>query len=338
MFNVKIWSLLIILALAATSCRQGERKATVPGTDDDLSEIEVLNRSIGQDTSNASLLNERARYHLEQGDVNKALADINAALQSEPRNATYYVTLSDIYMTMGKLNNCIEALEKAEELDPENTAGLLKQAEVYLILREYTRTIDYVKRALEIDDYNPVAYFIRGYTLLETGDTLKAVRDFMKAVEQDQQYYEAYMQLGLLYAMKNDPLAVGYYRNAINARPADPEPYYFLGMYHQENADISRAIQAYEQLLTIDPDYVDAYYNLGYLNLVYLKDYDMAVRYFTDVVIRDPRRTEAWYNRGYAHELSGDTRAARKDYQEALDVTLNYPLAVEGMNRISVKR
>jgi tetratricopeptide (TPR) repeat protein len=327
---------LLLLLHSCTQNGQGE-SGNKDLLQEELTEIERLNKAIDDDPSNAGLINKRAQYYLRNGNVNEALSDINSALQVDSKNAEHYITLSDIYLSMGKLNNCIEALEKAEELDPENTSGLLKQAEVYLILREYQKTFEYVKRALVIDDFNPIAYFIRGYALLETGDTVKAVREFIRATEQDQQYYEAYMQLGLLYAAKNDPLSIGYYRNAINARPDNPEPYYFLGMFFQDNEDIENAIRIYDQLLTVDPDYSDAYYNLGYINLVYTGDYEMAVKHFTDVIIREPAHTDAYYNRGYAHELSGDYNRARNDYKKALEITPNYPLAVEGMNRIEGK-
>ena len=327
----------VMLLSALLSCRQSDKEPAADLKNTDITELQRLDSAISRDPSNAMLLNERARYYLMNSELNKALSDVNSALQIDSKNAAHYITLSDIYLSMGKLNNCIESLEKAEELEPENTEGLLKQAEVYLILREYQKSFEYVKRALEIDDFNPVAYFIRGYALLETGDTVKAVREFIRATDQDQQYYEAYMQLGLLYASKNDPLAVGYYRNAINSNPNNPEPYYFLGMFYQENENIGQALQVYDQLLAVDPEYVDAYYNLGYLNLVYLEDYEMAARYFTDVIDRSPKHSDAWYNRGYAYELAGDYDRARMNYTRALEITPNYELAVEALNRIDLR-
>jgi tetratricopeptide (TPR) repeat protein len=330
--------ILIILGVLG-SCGDSQYSESKVGQEParELSELDRLNNAIEADSTNVDLYIQRANLHLQYQDPNRALGDIGDALEIEPKNAQLYVILADTYMAMGEMNSCIEALDKAEELDPENASGLLKQAEVYLILRDYQTSFKKIRQVLQIDTYNPTAYFIRGYGLLEYGDTNAAVRNLMTAVEQDQEYYEAFMQLGLLYAEKGDPLAVSYYNNAIQSRPNRPEPYYFLGMFFQEREELLKAVEVYNNLLAIDPEYTDAYYNLGYIYLVYLEEYDLAVNYFGNVLDREEANYEAWYNRGYAHELGGNHVEARKDYKQALKLVPNYNLAVEGMNRLDRK-
>jgi tetratricopeptide (TPR) repeat protein len=330
-----VLSFIIIVIILATSCSSHEQHKSdeAPGEQD----VSSLTAQIENESDNPDLFNQRAIYNLKRGNSNAALADINTALQLDSLNSNYFVTLSSIYKAMGRLNNCIEALDRAEELDPNNNLVLLNRAEVFLILREYPRTFEQVKLLLDRDEFNPEAYFLRGIALLETGDTTLAVRNLMIAVEQDQQHYEAYMQLGLLYAGQLDPLAEGYYRNAINIKPNDPQPYYFLGMYYQEIENIERAVDTYEQIISFDPSFVQAWYNLGYVHLVYMGDFERAVEYFTEAIYLDPKYTEAFYNRGYAYELMGDYRNSRKDYTEAVGITPNYDLAVKGLNRLDRK-
>ena len=337
-FNTHCLNWLIIILLSgwifsacAPASDQGQGIESIEAEEDRMEQIAL---KLEEDPENPSLYHERSGLYLSAQELNRALSDINQAIQLDEENAEYFITLSDIYLGMGKIGSCLDALQKAEALDPENTGGLLKQAEVYLVLREYSKSFDYIQRVLDIDKFNPVAYFIAGYAMMETGDTASAVRNFIIATEQDQAYYQAYMQLGHLYAMKQDPLALGYFNNAINARPNDPEAWYSVGMFYQGQEEISQAIQAYERLLAIDPDYSEAYYNLGYLHLVYLNDFGQAALYFSSTIERNEKNVDAWFNRGYSYELAGDYIAARADYKKCTTLEPGYERAVEGLNRL----
>jgi len=90
----------------------------------------------------------------------------------------------------------------------------------------------------------------------------------------------------------------------------------------------------YFDIIKKDPNYKFAYYNLGYIHLVYLEVYTESVKYFTKAIAIDPNYVEAYYNRGYAYELRGDITNARMDYEMALQLRTNYPLAIEGLNRL----
>jgi len=133
--------------------------------------------------------------------------------------------------------------------------------------------------------------------------------------------------------MKN-PLAVGYLQTATLIDPNRGEAYYLLGMAYQEQENIPRAVETYEKLLVISPDFKEAHYNLGYINLVYINDFDAAIRYFTQAAALDPMYTDAFFNRGYSYELLGDYDHARKDYQKALELFPNYDRSILGLNRL----
>ena len=271
---------------------------------------------------------------LAAGETNQALADINKALQLKDKEADYFVTLADIYLAINKVPGCLEALLKARELDLENNDALLKLGEVYLILKDYDNTFKYTGMALDNDRINPVAHFIRGYAYLELGDTSLAVKNFQAAADQDQDYYEAYVQLGILYSIVKDPLSIGYLQTATRIDPNRAEGWYLLGMAYQEQENVGKALDTYNKLLVIAPQYKEALYNIGYINLVYTGDYTTAIDYFTRAIAIDPKYTDAIFNRGYSYELSGDLGNARKDYQRSLEVTPNYDRAIDGLNRL----
>ena len=236
---------------------------------------------------------------------------------------------------MGKLQKTVEALEKAVSLDSENTDAYLKLAEMSIVIRDYQKALGYIDKALRVDDLNAKGYMLRGVVLMETGDTIRGIRNFQKAIDVKQDYLEAHVQLGTLYALKKSDLAIDYFNNALNIDPANIDVRYSLGMYYQETGRYEKAIQSYEFLLEQDPSFYIADFNIGYIYLVYLKDFKSAVDYFTRTIDLNPEYTEAYYNRGFAYELLKDPENSRKDYEKVLELHPNYEKAIEGMNRIT---
>ena len=296
--------------------------------------LDSLSLLIERDSLNPELYYQRSSYYLRQSDPNLALADINKAIQMDETQAGYYVALADIYLAINQVPNCLEALMKARDLDPENNDALLKLSEVYLILKDYENTFRYSGIALDQERINPVAYFIRGYAYMEIGDTTLAVKNFQAAADQKQDYYEAFVQLGILYSIGRSPLSTGYFQTATRVDPNRTEAWYLMGMAYQEQENIQKAVETYNKLLAIAPDYKEAIYNLGYINLVYLEDYPAAINYFNRAIGLDPEYTDAYFNRGYSYELSGEYENARKDYQKALELVPNYERSIEGLNRL----
>jgi len=324
----------LLAVLLFFGCGNNSGKDDNVKTDSLPADLATLNKKIAEDPKNAKLYQQRAVYYLQNKSLEEALNDINKAIIIEPDNSDLYLTLSDIYFAGGKITKCQEALNKASEMDPDNAEVFLKLAELFFYQKDYKKTFENTGKALKIDNLNAKADFINGMALKDMGDTLKAVKSFEKAIEKDQQYFHAYMQLGLMYSVKRSRLAIDYFNNALNLNPKSIEALYALAFFYQENGEYNKAIEKYTMITQIDPKNKQSYYNLGYIHLVYLLVYDVAAKYFTSAIQCDPNYAEAYYNRGYSYELLGNINFARADYQQALKIKTNYQRAIEGMNRL----
>ena len=156
----------------------------------------------------------------------------------------------------------------------------------------------------------------------------------LEAIDRKQDYYDAYIQLGLIYSTANNVLAIDYFNNALNIDPQSVEALYALGMFYQDAGDAENAMTYYNQLLVIDPQNIYANYNLGYIFLVFVGDYEKAIEYFDYALDLKPDYYEALYNKGYCLELLGEYAAARDAYNEVLEMETNYQRAIDGLNRI----
>jgi tetratricopeptide (TPR) repeat protein len=293
-----------------------------------------LNELIAGNPGNAKLFNERADIYVEQENFTEALKDALTSTEIDSTMAGYYVTLADAYLGLGKLQPSMQSLYKATALDSKNIRALIKLAEINIIFRDYKKAIGYIDEVIKLDELEPKSYFLRGVVLLENNDTLLAIRNFQKSIDVDQDYFDAHLQLGLIFAEKKNKLAIDYFNNALNIKPDNIDVSYYLALYYQETGDYDEAIKIYEGLLSKDPEFYYALYNIGYINLVYLKDYPKAIDNFTRVIEIKPEYTDAWYNRGFAWEMQKNVENSRNDYKKALELTPNYEKAIDGLNRI----
>ncbi|MCD4681273.1 MAG: tetratricopeptide repeat protein [Bacteroidales bacterium] len=330
--------LIALFVFFIISCKNNtneDKHISTETTKDSITDpLKLITQKIANDSLNADLYNERSYLYIQKKLINESLNDIHKALELKPSEVRYYMTLSDIYMLMGKMQKSINTLKKASDLNSEDPAPYLKIAEIYLINKEYPLCFDYIEKAIALDAVNPRAYFMRGFANKERGDTVRAVKFFQIAIDQDQDYYEAYNQLGLLFAAKGSDMAIDYYNNALDIKPNSIEIRYNLAMYYQDDADYSAAINTYLSIIDIDSLYKNAFFNLGYIYLVYLEVYETAIDYFTNAIEVHPEYIEAYYNRGYCYELLGRNKEAESDYRKCLDLETNYEKAVEGLNRL----
>ena len=325
---------LIVAAGGCNSETTSQQDATSENAD---SVLTTLNKAIAKNTDNDAAYISRADYYLSMNNVDSALRDILIAISIDHQNANHYITLSDAYLSAGNPDKCLDALDKALSLNPDSREALLKKAQLYLIMRDYKQSRATLTQLLDLDGINPQAYFIAAIGQLEQADTAAAIRSLQTAVDQDQEYFEAQLELGIIFATQKKTIAVSYLSNAIDLRPRMIEPYYQLGLFFQENDKTESAINTYQNILDIAPEYVPALYNLGYIQLVYLNDFAKAADYFTQVTALAPQYTEAWYNRGYTYEQMGRYDMARTDYNTALEKTNNFQKAIEGLNRLDEK-
>lgn len=294
-----------------------------------------LNTKIKADLSNLDLYLERADRYKALGDFDYALQDINRAQAIDTNALAPKIALCQYWMDKGKFGFALNVAKKAELNHPESSELYLKLSELYLIARRNKESLAYADKAVKYDMFNPRAYYLKGLNFLDLKDTNRAISSYQTAVEQNPDYFEPYLELGLLYAAKDDPLAIEYYNNALSVRPNDANTLYSLGMYQQEHQMYNEAIQTYYTAAKEYPDFREVHFNLGYIHMYYLKLYREAAKYFNRAIEVDPKYYQAYYNRGYSFELMGDVNNALKDYNYALSIKPDYDLAAQGVSRVT---
>jgi tetratricopeptide (TPR) repeat protein len=175
---------------------------------------------------------DQGMEYYDQGELDKAIAEFEKAIELDPNDAEAHRNLGTAYGEQGKWEECAAAYERAIEIDPDF-------GEAY---GDLTAAYFYLERIPEA---------------LEAGE---------KAIELAPDYATAHNNLGIVYKEQGEfDLAIVEYKKAIELDPSDPKPHNNLGNVYKQQGKFDLAIAEYEKALETDPDYATAYLSLGLL-------------------------------------------------------------------------
>jgi tetratricopeptide (TPR) repeat protein len=342
---MKIRALLFIIPLTGillASCGNENTESTTKNAVDTSKlypeELQKINKEIEADNNNPDLYQKRAKYNLDHQYYEAGFEDMKKVVMRDSSKAEYFITLSDLYFLTNQTGNAKAALEKCLSLDDKSVNAMLKLAEIYFFVQQHDKCFEYINMALRIDKYNPKAYFMKGMNYKELKDTAKAISSLQTAVEQDQTFYKAYMQLGLLNAGQKNPVAVDYYKNALRINNNSTETWYAIGKFYQDVENWEKAIEAYKVLVQIDPKNKFAWFNMGAIDLADSKKISSStLESFSKAIDIDPAYVDAYYGRGTAYQMMGNKTAALTDYQACLSIDSKYEPALDAIAALKGK-
>lgn len=329
--------LFFLVPVFLTSCKNNRKVSdkTAQVAAPDSSSLLVLDKLIRENPKSPDLFAKRAQIHADKQNYDQALNDITIALTMDSLNPSYYISQAEYYIFVGQPNSAKKGLTVCLRKFPSNPDVMLKMAEIHLYLKEYGQAKLLLRDIIPINDDLAQIYFLQGLVAIETGDTLGAIRNFRVTIDKEPDYYAAYVQSGRIYSSKGDELAIQYFQSAIDLQPKMYEAHYLLGLFFQDHGFLDEANQEYDFISTrIDSTLADPYFNRGYIQMVYKGDFKEAAKWFGKAIYWNPKYADAWYNRGFSYELDGQYDKAKSDYQAAMDLEPNFPLAIKGLNRI----
>ena len=224
--------------------------------------IEDLNKAIELGSNNAIDYNTRGTVYGEKGEYDRAIEDFDTAIELKPDFAKAYSNRGLAYQGKGAYDRAVEDCSKAIELDPNNAAAYNNRGLAYQGKREYDRTIEDLNKAIKLDPENAIVYTNRGLAYSGKGEHDRALEDLNKAIELKPDFAKAYSNRGLAYSGKGEHArAIEDLNKAIELQPAFAGFYVNRGLANAKKGEYDRAIEDYEKALELDPDSKDAIHN-----------------------------------------------------------------------------
>jgi len=314
---------LILGILAFTQCKNFGHKKDYGNLPQDSAQFMIWCDALAKDSNNSEVLFLRAGYFAKKHQYIRALADANKATIIDTTKSDYFLLLGDICFAVNKTKIAALAYERAIVLDKENYAAFLKLGQLYYIVKEHPSSLRNYDEALKITSNCEECYFFKGLNYremirLENHDEL-AIAMFQKAISLNPNFYEAYIQLGELNETKNTKLALEYFNAALRLQPKSIEALYHRGYHYQMINNFDSAGADYKRILEINQTYLDAYFNVAFMNMQQGK-WETAIEGFKIVVKLNENNEGGWLNLGKCYENTRKIDKAKKAYFECLRI------------------
>ena len=112
-----------------------------------------------------------------------------------------------IYLHKGDKENAMKAIERAKKANPGDVSMLSAEAQIYLESKDYDNYKKAVKQILDQGSKDPNLYFNLGVTTSKSaGQEAEAEQYYLKAIELNPQFVNAYLNLGILQLNGEDKL------------------------------------------------------------------------------------------------------------------------------------
>lgn len=337
MRNISFFHLLLLFCfLGFPSCKDNPsgqtdpEVAVAPVYPEYVSE---LSQQIEAQPEDASLYFQRAEKLFLEGDDTLAFVDIKEAVRIKTDDASYYLLYGNIAYKLNEIADAQTSIKRAIELNPKYKEAYLRLARMHYDLKDFENANKTLENLSNAVGELPESYFLFGMIKKELSDTSSSIANFQKAVALNNDYYDAYMQLGLLLGAQENKLGISYLNNAVRLKENSTEALYARGKLYQDLGYYKQAVEDYDRIITINPDYAAAYFNVGWINFR-VEKFEPAIEYFNKAVIADETYADAYYMRGLSYQAIGNNTEAKRNYEACLKVDPNHKRAKEMLGGI----
>jgi tetratricopeptide (TPR) repeat protein len=286
---------------------------------------------LAANATNADALHLRGVVALQQGNPDRAAADIARAIALDPGVAAYHANLAEACRALGQLDRAIGCCRTALRLQPDypeaaNNLGmaLLQQGDIEAALAQ-------LRAAVHLRPDFALACNNLGSALRLVGDTTGALAHFRRAVRLDPNLAEAHSNLGQLLLEQRKPHeALVHCQEAVRLRPALAQAHGNLGNALRELGRLAQARERYAEGLRLNPELALLYNNMGQAHQE-AGELDEAVAWYQRGLERDPALARLHCNLAGALAEQEKYEQAGARYEIALRLDPNYAEAHNGL-------
>ena len=302
------------------------------------SEISLLSEKINKNPSNTDYLLDRAMFNLDKNKHESALFDLKQCLLIDSLNSEFNFLAAQSYFEISKYDKtkseygtlALECIKKSTDRDPNNHLALSLHGELNIAYARYKQAIDLFNKSLKIKYNQFKTHHLMGYAFKQLNQHDIAIDCFQNSISINPIYTQSYIEIGLIYQLRNDTLTEIYYNNVLDIDSSDVITLYNLALYYQDNKLYNKALVTYNKLLVFDAFNTNTHYNIGFIHME-LKLFNIAINNFADAIYSNSVFYQAYYARGVCFETLGNIAQAEVDYRRAIEINPDYTFAIDAL-------
>lgn len=145
----------------------------------------------------------------------------------------------------------------------------------------------------------------------------KSLNSLSKELEAQEKHTESLLLRGELhYLYKKHKESLADLNNVLRVDPYEAKAYFYKGLNFREMGDLERAISQFQTTVEQDPNYKEAYEQLGFI--YEFQGNPLAENYFDNALAVDSSGIQLWYNKGKYLQDIGRLEDAKKCYKAIL--------------------
>jgi len=286
---------------------------------------------LGRTNSNTNLLIEMASMYQATGETEEAVRVLDEAMQAGIDDAETLGRIGEIYRILKQYDKANIALVQALEKEPQNENYLLSLARSYNGAGKYQEAITKYQALLEIKPDEFTYYLEMGRQYKGIGDYNQALAQYQKVAEIKPQALEGYyFQADLYQEQEKFDEAIRLYQKALEIRPNHYESLLNLGRSYLGTGEYGRAIEQYRLAIESVPDRVEAYYHLGEAYLAQ-GAFDQALEPYQQAIAKNEKYIAPYIGLGKAYVALNDCPNAIPQFTTALKLSPQSTEAAEGL-------
>ena len=295
-----------LAALGYTGDEDGGHEGGAPGDESSVGTV-----------SSPELHNNMGRVHLQQGDVDAAEKEFQAALELDPNNADALLNVGAIQQAKGNVSLARHTVQRALQADPNSIGALSQLAEISRDQGQLDEAIRLFEEAMRIDDSQPFLLMGFGDVLQRAGRFAEAERAFLSVLELEPDSFKARYNLGVTYTnMGRVEDAIARYEEALELEPKHPEAvlaHNNLGAIFLGQGKTDEALARFERATEASPFHLESRYNVAiiYLERGRVKE---AVTLLEEAAALQPNHEQVNLQLGFAHAAQGDSETAFRSF------------------------
>ena len=273
--------------------------------------------------SDPRYLTHRASERLAVGNVDAAVADIDAALVASPRDADALALRSIVALAQNDRDTATSAADDAVAANPSSASALVAQSYARQAAFDLEGAKASLERAVEVAPDNALAWARLAEVRSSLGDARGALDAAERAEKLDPSLGRTQTVLGFAQLARVDTEeASAAFRKAIELDPADPLPRLGLGLAKIRRGFLREGGREIEVAASLDPQNAIV---RSYLGKVYYEEKrtQLDEREYAMAKQLDPQDPTPWFYDAIAKQTTNRPVEALRNYEKAIELNDN---------------
>ena len=287
------------------------------------------------------LLFQQALAAHEQGRFDEAEHIYRQILETAPENPDVLNLLGLVAQAKGVHNQAIELFYKAIKFAPKHAPFYFNLSISLAATDHDVEALDNLQKACDLEPDEKEIYNRQGLVLQKLKRIPEAQQAFIKALQLDENYIEAKINLALTYSETDIDKTIRFLKEIAEQAPQDDVCRYYLSTSYFDKQDYATSYHYAMEAYKLNPAADNVLFMLGLLSLQQ-QNFADAKMYFTSATEQNSYNIGAWLNLANLETNETHFKEAETIYKKLLDIVphnfdvhLNYGNMLYKQNRLS---